>query len=132
MTTGERIRDARKAAGLTQLELAEKLGVPYQSIGQWENNVRNPKYETLEKIATALNVSVYRLKHGITMKSLGIKPWVSDKSARLNMSIDSTLLHDLEGLASEEKKTVEDYVEEILYFEVDNEVSKRQDDDLGY
>lgn len=56
MTTGERIKAARKAAGLTQAELAKKLGIPYQSIGQWENNIRNPKYETIQKISKALDV----------------------------------------------------------------------------
>lgn len=55
MTTGELIKKARKEAGLTQLQLAERLGIPYQSIGQWERNVRNPKYDTLKKIANALN-----------------------------------------------------------------------------
>ena len=37
------------------MQLAERLGIPYQSIGQWERNVRNPKYDTLKKIANALN-----------------------------------------------------------------------------
>lgn len=36
MTIGERIKEFRLKAGLTQSELAEKLGIPYQSIGQWE------------------------------------------------------------------------------------------------
>lgn len=61
MTTGSAIRIARNKAGLTQKELADKLGIPYQSIGQWENDKRNPKFETLEKIAAALNTSVYVL-----------------------------------------------------------------------
>lgn len=56
MTTGELIRKARKEAGLTQAQLAKKLDIPYQSIGQWERNVRKPKYDTLKKIANALNI----------------------------------------------------------------------------
>lgn len=57
MTTGDEIKAARKKAGMSQQELANKLGVSYQSIGQWERNVRNPKPETLRKIANALNVT---------------------------------------------------------------------------
>lgn len=57
MTTGQRIRAARKNAGLTQKELGEKLGVAYQTLAQWENDLRNPKYETLQRIAAALEVS---------------------------------------------------------------------------
>ena len=57
MTTGEKIKAARKKAGLTQNELATKLNVPFQSISQWERDIRNPKTETLKKIAEALAVS---------------------------------------------------------------------------
>ena len=51
MTTGERIRAARKNAGLTQKQLGERLNISYQTIAQWENGLRNPKLETLRKIA---------------------------------------------------------------------------------
>lgn len=58
MTTGQLIKKARNAAGMTQSQLAEKLKIPYQSISQWERDARNPRYETLEKIADALGTSV--------------------------------------------------------------------------
>jgi transcriptional regulator with XRE-family HTH domain len=37
MNTGQKIRAARKAAGLTQAELASRLGVPQSVISDWEN-----------------------------------------------------------------------------------------------
>ena len=58
MTTGKRIKNARRQAGLTQAELADRLGVPFQSISQWERDIRNPKKETIVRIAKALNISV--------------------------------------------------------------------------
>lgn len=61
MTTGQRIRAARKQVGLTQKELGEKLGIAYQTVAQWENNLRNPKIETLQKIAAALGVEAIEL-----------------------------------------------------------------------
>lgn len=61
ITTGERIKQARKAAGLTQAELATILGVKYQMIGQYENGKRNPKKETIQKIADALGVDYQAL-----------------------------------------------------------------------
>ena len=61
MTTGERIKLARKNANVTQAELATKLDIPFQSISQWERDVRKPKLETLQRIATALGVSVSSL-----------------------------------------------------------------------
>lgn len=57
MTTGERIKQARQAVGMTQADLAKLLDVPFQSISQWERGVRNPKYSTLQRIAEALGVS---------------------------------------------------------------------------
>lgn len=61
MTTGERIRQARKSAGLTQAELAHKLGISAAGIAQWENDLRNPKIETIKKIADALGVDAWTL-----------------------------------------------------------------------
>lgn len=57
MTIGERIQLVRRTAGFSQKELGERLGVSGSMIGQYENNLRRPKRETLEKIAKALNVS---------------------------------------------------------------------------
>lgn len=61
MTTGQRIKTARKKEGLTQKELGEKLGITYQTVAQWENDLRNPKRETLQRIAAALGVSAQDL-----------------------------------------------------------------------
>lgn len=61
MTTGERIKKARKAAGLTQKELGEKLGVSGAMIGQYETGSRTPKYDTIVKISGALGISPYAL-----------------------------------------------------------------------
>ena len=58
MTTGELIREARKKAGLTQAQLAEKLNIPYQSISQWERGLRRPKVNTLYRIAAALGTNI--------------------------------------------------------------------------
>lgn len=58
MQIGERIKAARKKAGLTQKQLGEKMGISYQAVAQWENDLRNPKIETLRAIANALGVPV--------------------------------------------------------------------------
>ena len=62
MTTGQRIKTTRKNLGLTQKELAARIGVTYQTLAQWENDLRNPKYETLYRIAKELSVSVSYLQ----------------------------------------------------------------------
>lgn len=61
MQTGELIRQARATAGMTQADLAKLLGVTPQAISQYERGIKNPKTETLKKIAAALGVPWYEL-----------------------------------------------------------------------
>lgn len=64
MTVGERIKEARKLARLTQQELADKVGISYQQLSQYERGVRNPKNETIKRIADALEVGEHTLSPG--------------------------------------------------------------------
>lgn len=52
---GERIKEARKSAGLTQLELAKKTDLSRSYIGDIEKDRYNPSVSTLQLIATATN-----------------------------------------------------------------------------
>lgn len=61
MAVGDNIRAERKKAGLTQKELGERLGISPVGIAQWENGLRTPKIETLQKISDALNVPISKL-----------------------------------------------------------------------
>ena len=61
LTKGELIRKARKDAGLTQKQLGEKSGIAEPTIRRYELGKLNPKIETLQKIARALNISVNEL-----------------------------------------------------------------------
>lgn len=61
ITIGEAIQAARKEAGLTQVQLGKRLGVSGAMIGQWENDLRKPKSETLGRIADALGEPFMKL-----------------------------------------------------------------------
>lgn len=58
LTIGENIKKYRKAKGFTQKELAESVGVAAITIQQYERNVREPKMDTVVRIAQALGISV--------------------------------------------------------------------------
>ena len=60
-STGMRIRYFRKKAGLTQKELAEKIGLSDSALRNYELGNRKPDWETLTCIADALQVSYYAL-----------------------------------------------------------------------
>lgn len=49
-------RIARLRAGVTQTELAEKIGVSTASISHWETGRHSPKSGDIAKLADALNV----------------------------------------------------------------------------
>lgn len=53
---GTNIKRSRSEKGITQKELAAALGVSYQMVQSWERGARNPKMETIQKIAAALGV----------------------------------------------------------------------------
>ena len=58
----DNIKKARLDEGLTQLEVAEKLGVAQAQYARWENGGRNPKDETVEKLAEIFGTSLEILK----------------------------------------------------------------------
>ena len=58
---GQNIRDFRKKNNLTQENLAERLGVTYQSISRWENGTTYPDLELIPAIAEILTVTVDEL-----------------------------------------------------------------------
>ncbi len=53
----ERIMLGRKNAGLTQMELANILGVSFQAVSNWERGVSMPDISNLEPLATALGLT---------------------------------------------------------------------------
>lgn len=69
MTTAEKIKKARKEAGLTQAKLAEKLNTTQQNLAQYESGKRKPKLETLDKIADALAIDVWYFYDGYELES---------------------------------------------------------------
>lgn len=61
MHIGEMICQIRKSVGMTQAELATKMGVTPQTISQYERGLKNPKPKTIEKFANALDVDAAEL-----------------------------------------------------------------------
>ena len=55
------LEERRRASGLTQLELAEKVGVSRKSINSIENGIYIPTTVLALKMATALNCTIHDL-----------------------------------------------------------------------
>lgn len=61
MKIGNNIKLYRKQKGLTQKQLAEKIGSTDSAITRYESNSREPSIETITKIAEALGVPISKL-----------------------------------------------------------------------
>ncbi len=87
MTVGENIKRIRLEKSMTQKELGNKCGLADSAIRRYELGGANPKYETIQKIADALdttpsvlmeqkeknvggNIRIYRTKQGLSQKEL--------------------------------------------------------------
>lgn len=53
-----RFKQLRKDSALSQVHLAEKLGVTQTAVSQWETGKSNPDIETLKKIALYYHVTI--------------------------------------------------------------------------
>ena len=58
MTLGQNIQNARRAQGLSQEALAEKIGVSRQALGKWEKDTALPGLDNLQALAAALGIGV--------------------------------------------------------------------------
>jgi transcriptional regulator with XRE-family HTH domain len=58
MTFGEKLKKARKEAGLSQEQLAEKLSVSRSAVAKWENDKGMPDIQNLKALASLLNTSI--------------------------------------------------------------------------
>lgn len=104
-----RIKEARKAAKLTQRELAEKLGIKVSTLSGYEVGAHDPKSNTLTKIAEICETTVdYLLGVDLDMPKKEEKPAISDGPETelltlyrsLNSTGQTTLLGTARGLAA--------------------------------
>ena len=65
--TGQTIKRLREAKGLTQTQLAERIGVSGKAVSKWETLKGLPDISLIEPLAKALGVSVIELMSGDTI-----------------------------------------------------------------
>lgn len=91
MDLGTRIKEARKAAGLTQGQLAERVGMAQITIRQYEGNRRQPRLAQLEALADAL---------GVPLEAFIGTPTERDKDDLLTLVQELGLPHGPDGDAA--------------------------------
>ena len=64
MTIGDRIAKYRRNQGLSQEELAEKLGISRQSVSKWERNESLPEADKIPLLAQVFSITTDELLTG--------------------------------------------------------------------
>lgn len=146
MTIGQRIKEARKSAGLTQRELAEKSGTATGTIQQYELGKRQPRIEQLQAIASALGVTTNYFLTGEKTEKHPLD-WTRSLDKKLNLigcSLESDELilgafsdednkkwirlpDCLLMLSDEELKTLDDETDSYLRFKLQELKEKHKD-----
>ncbi len=57
LSMGTKIKDLREKAGMTQTELADKLGLSKSVVSAYEKGIRNPSFKVLPLLAKIFNVT---------------------------------------------------------------------------
>lgn len=114
MNLGERMKKARKEKKLSQAQLGSELGVSGSMIGQYENNLRNPKLETVQRIAAALDVDVNWLMNGYTLDERRQAMIDYAKNRRVEVQAEKQILDGLRLLNAEGKIKIADYIDDLI------------------
>src|SRR5581483_2214453 len=61
--SGEVIREARLQAGLSQDRLAQRIGIPRQSIARWERGAVEPGFDTVRRLLRSCGFDVSLVRY---------------------------------------------------------------------
>lgn len=138
--TGAVIKELREKNHITQLQLAEKLGVSDKTISKWETGKGYPDITLLEPIADALSVSVAELISGNTVCNSNVSAnmlrshfYVCPVCGNVIHSMGEAVIH-CHGLLlqpAEAEETDEDHkifverIEDEYYVQMEHEMSKK-------
>lgn len=100
MSLHSRIREARNNKGITQIELAESLGVAKTTVAGWEKN-REPTAAQIGAIADVLDSSVsFLLQDEVSARSKEKQPTENGKLSEREVA----LIHSMQGLSPNERE----------------------------
>jgi transcriptional regulator with XRE-family HTH domain len=104
-TVGERIKDLRTQAKMTQSDLAVKVGLTYVQIGRYEKRGAVPSSEVLAKLADALKTTTDFLMHGS----------VQDKAAsHIDDNELLNLFRSVEKMNNEDKSVIKTVIDALI------------------
>lgn len=108
MNVGEVIRNARLAKGMTQEELAEKVGVKKSAVAKWENGrVSEIKRSNLKMLSDALGLNPNKLLGDIERDPVGVAHELADIYLDADLRV---MIAEYRTLGSDKQAQVREYV----------------------
>jgi transcriptional regulator with XRE-family HTH domain len=101
---GRRLAQLRKAAGYTQVELAEDIGVTQRVIAYYEGQTDHPPTTLLPRIAKALKITTDEL-----LGAAPVKKQTKPRNTRLHRRLEQ-----IDQLGAKEKRQVMQFLDTIL------------------
>ena len=115
-TLGDRLFAARENSGLTQNELAKKIGIKTKTLISWENDTLEPNANKIQIISGFLNVSIIwllsGLGSGVNVEENDLQPQFSKNIKDIVFEIQSIKLeqHKLFNRLSKLEKLLKNYL----------------------
>lgn len=138
--TGTVIRDLRNQHNMTQMELAERLGVSAKTVSKWETGKGYPDITLLEPIAEAFSISITELISGNTVMNSNVSGnmlrshfYICPVCGNIFHSMGEAVIqcHGIQLKSEEAEETDEEHkiflerVEDEYYVQIDHEMTKK-------
>lgn len=94
-----RLKELRAKKGLSQAELAKRLGVTQQAVGRWERDKNLPDNDILKKISVMFGVSLDYLLDNNTHRNDGLPPLTPKDERQIARDLEN-MVDSLNGAAA--------------------------------
>ena len=88
LKVAKRIRDGRNAKNMTQMELADKLGVSFQAVSNWERGASMPDISKLSDLSEILSISISELLGSEDKSSISVEKVIENEDLEISELID--------------------------------------------
>ena len=109
LQVAKRIRDARNAKNMTQMELADKMGVSFQAVSNWERGNSMPDISKLSDLSKVVGINISQILGGDTKEDETIEKVMENDEVNLSEIIDVAPLippKTIEKVVKEKTKSV--------------------------
>lgn len=130
MSLGANLKKLRNKKGLSQYQVAEKLGIGRSRYNSWENDIAKPRYEMLNKLC-----EFYKVEMNDLMKNADSQEEVEnnltdsqpeEEKSNTPSSIKTWLRMENDDLTEKEKETLAEELEDYFLSRKQRILSKRK------